>query len=234
LKVLLLAAGLGTRLKPITNEIPKCLVPINGRPLLDYWLEMLTEAGLRDILINLHYFPDKVTTYLKGSRYADIARTVFETDLLGTGGTLVANADYFCGSQVMMIHADNLSRFDVLAYLKAHNSRPHDTAMTMMTFRTDAPETCGIVALDARGVVTNFYEKIENPPGNLANGAVYILEPEVLEYAKSLGKSFVDFSLDIIPAFQSKIYTWENKVYHRDIGNLESYRRGQVEFANLA
>jgi mannose-1-phosphate guanylyltransferase len=233
LKALLLAAGLGTRLRPITNDIPKCLVPINGRPLLDYWLEMLVGAGIHEILVNLHYFPEKVVAYLQASRFANSVKTVFEDKLLGTAGTLRKNSSFFDGSDVMLIHADNLSHFSMRDFIAAHNSAPPHAAMTMMLFQTDEPRSCGIVELDNAGMVSAFHEKVETPPGNLANGAVYILKPEVTEFISAMEKDFIDFSSEVIPRYLKRIYAFKNDVYHRDIGTIASYNKGQKEFSTL-
>jgi len=102
--------------------------------------------------------------------------------------------------------------------------------MTMALFRTDAPETCGIVNLDAQGVVQEFHEKVSDPPGNLANGAVYILEPDVIDYMASLGTEKLDLSTEVIPHFMGRILGFEIEGYHRDIGSLESLQKARIEF----
>jgi mannose-1-phosphate guanylyltransferase len=94
------------------------------------------------------------------------------------------------------------------------------------------PESCGIVELDKRGIVQAFHEKIENPPSNLANAGVYILEPTIFDFLKSLNKINIDFSLDVIPAFIGKINTFHNSVYHRDIGTIESLKLVQKQTVN--
>ena len=230
MRALLLAAGLGTRLGPITDAIPKCLVEINGRPLLDHWLELLSQAGVNDILINLHYLPEKVQAYLAGSHYSACVSTVMEKELLGTGGTLLKNRDFFKGGAVMLIHADNLSLFDVRAFMDRFEKRDPYIAITMMTFHTDQPAACGIVELDKGGVVQAFHEKVANPPGNLANGAVYILAPEVINYMANLGKEDIDFSTEVLPNYIQRINTFLNSTYHRDIGNITSYLLAKSEY----
>ncbi len=232
--VLLLAAGFGTRLAPLTNTIPKCLVPINGRPLLDHWMELLSDGGVKDVLVNLHYMPDQVRAYLTHLRYPLKVTPVFEPKLLGTGGTLLRNRDHFRGQPVMLVHADNLSLFDLRAFIARFETRPPDVEITMMTFLTDAPETCGIVELDASGIVRAFHEKVPNPPGRLANAAVYILAPSVLDFIATLGKDDVDFSTEVLPKYLGRINTYENNVYHRDIGNPESLRRAEMEYPTVA
>jgi mannose-1-phosphate guanylyltransferase len=231
MRALLLAAGLGTRLRPITNSVPKCLVDIDGRPLLDYWIELLSDAGIVDILINLHYMPEAVRSYIDGCRYPANITTVYEERLLGTGGTLLKNRGFFQGDSAMLVHADNLSRFDVRAFIRRYESRSPGVEMTMMTFDTAEPETCGIVELDHNGLVKAFYEKVKNPPGNLANAAVYILSSSVMDFLQSLGKEVIDFSTEVLPHFIGRINTFHNDAYHRDIGTLESLRTARKEFA---
>jgi len=140
MRALLLAAGLGTRLRPVTDSLPKCLVDINGRPLLDYWIELLSSAGIVDILVNLHYMPEAVRSYIDRCRYPAKIATVYEERLLGTGGTLLKNSAFFRKEPVMLIHADNLSFFDVRAFEDKFYSRGKNIDMTMMTFHADAPE----------------------------------------------------------------------------------------------
>ena len=229
MKALLLAAGLGTRLRPVTNTIPKCLVPIEGRPLLEYWLRLLTQAGVHPILVNLHYFADKVEDYVKNSAYQRFVETVYEKDLLGTAGTVLKNRAFFGSEPFMLVHADNLSCFDVQAFIARHEARPAGCEMTMMTYVTPTPETCGIVELSENGVVVAFHEKVTSPPGNLANGAVYILEPSVFDFLEGLGKSVIDLSTEVLPHYIGRINTFHNDVYHRDIGTIESYDAAKRE-----
>lgn len=229
MRALLLAAGLGTRLKPLTETIPKCLVPINGKPLLEYWLENLTKASISPLLVNLHHHSQKVTNYIESCPYASEIKTVYEEELLLTGGTLLKNRSFFENDPIMLIHADNLCICDLSAFAKAHAERPEYTEMTMMTFTTETPKTCGIVELDDKSVVQEFHEKVENPPGNRANAAVYILEPTLFNFLEGLQKLRIDFSTEVLPYYLGRINTWHNTGYHRDIGNIESYAKAQIE-----
>lgn len=230
MKALLLSAGLGTRLRPLTNTIPKCLVPIQGRPLIEYWLELLSNSGVSDILVNLHYFADEVRDYIEKSPYSSIVRTVYEEELLGTAGTLLKNRNFFENKPLMLIHGDNLSMFDVKAFIMRHANRPSGCEITMMTFTTPTPESCGIVELDEHGIVRAFHEKVKNPHGNLANGAVYILEPNIFDFLEGLGKECIDFSTEVLPHYIGKIFSFHNDVYHRDIGTMESYMTAEREW----
>jgi mannose-1-phosphate guanylyltransferase len=230
-RVLLLAAGIGSRLLPFTATTPKCLIKINDRPLLDYWLELLFDAGVERILINTHYLSEQVNAHVKASRWAPKIDLVYEVELLGTGGTVLANRDWFQGQPFILAHADNLTDFDVAGLIAAHRARPTGHLMTMLGFRTDDPSSCGILELDDRRTVVAFHEKVASPPGNLANGAVYVFEPEVIDIIAARGTPVVDLSTEIIPGFVGHILCVETKGYHRDIGNPESLRRACAEVA---
>lgn len=229
-KALLVAAGVGSRLRPLTDVLPKCLMPINGRPLLGIWLDMLSRGGVTEVVVNLHHHADLVRDYLRRGPYADLVTPVFEPQLLGTGGTLLNNRDRLTGGSLFFAHADNLSIFDLRALITAHHDRPPGTAMTMMTFDAEEPRQCGIVERDSRGIVIGFHEKSSNPPGSVANAAVFMLESEVVDFVGSLGRPFVEFSTDVIPHFIGRIATFHNGTYHRDIGSLASLLRAQIEY----
>lgn len=230
MKALLLAAGFGTRLRPLTDTVPKCLVPIRGYPLLGYWFDMLFRGGVCRALVNAHYKAEAIQAFITHSPWHDRLEMVYEPRLLGTGGTVLRNRAWFGRDAFMVVHADNLSRFPVQEFIATHRRRPAEAAMTMMTFDTDLPRSCGIVEIDARGLVQCFHEKVPNPPGTRANGAVYIFESEVVDYLAGLGREFIDLSTDVIPAFLGRITTYHNTGYHRDIGTIESLRKAEEEF----
>lgn len=229
MKALLLAAGLGTRLKPITDTIPKCLVPINGIPLLEYWLENLSKAGISEFLINTSYLCEQVHEFVQQSKYNKNITLIYEEKLLNTGGTLLKNQDYFKNEELMLVHADNLCFCDFNSFINSHKNRQKNCEITMMLFHSDNPSSCGIVELNNKGIVQKFHEKVKNPPSNLANGAVYILEPSIFEFLKNLNKIDIDFSNDVLPSYMGKINTFINNIYHRDIGTVQSYAKAQIE-----
>ena len=233
MKALLLSAGIGTRLRPLTLTTPKCLVPIHGVPLLDHWLALLLNGGIERTLINTHYLPEAVRQHIRQSPWKDHVDLVHEPELLGTGGTVLANKDYFGGRAFLVAHSDNLTWFDTGAFLARHKARPPQTLITMMTFRTDTPQSCGIVEQDVDGIVVGFHEKVADPPGKLANGAVYIFEPAVIEFIESLSKPIVDVSIEVLPNFLGRMVTYENRTYHRDIGTPESLNKAHAEYPDI-
>jgi len=227
MRAMLLAAGLGTRLRPITDTVPKCLVPIKGQPLLGIWLERLAQFGLGPFLINTHYFAKQVEAFIETSPFRDQVTLVNELELHGTAGTLIANLDFFQGEDGLLIHADNYCLADFTAFQHAHRNRPRECLLTMMVFRTDNPSSCGIVELDERGVVIGFHEKVAKPPGNLANGAVYILSAELLAMIAKEMHSVTDFSTEVLNRFVGKIYYYETSEVFLDVGT-----QGNFELAN--
>lgn len=232
MKALLLAAGMGSRLRPITDTVPKCMVPIMGRPLLDYWLDLLGPAADCDeIVINTHYLPEPVRQHVAQSPFRGKITLVHEDALLGTGGTLLANFPRLLGNDALVAHADNLTLFRLGDFLSAFEQRPANCIATMMSFRTDAPESCGILELDDRGVVQGFHEKVIDPPGTLANAAVFMFSGEALDTIHSNSLNCIsDISLDIVPRLLGRMNTWPNTCYHRDIGSPTALAAAELEF----
>ena len=224
MKVILLSAGLGKRLRPFTLKRPKCLMPIKGVPLLQFWLDKLTEDGFGPFLINTHYFQDQVEDFIEENSFNNKVTLSYEPELLGTAGTLIKHIDFFDSEDGMLIHADNYCLANFNDFYQAHKNRPSNCLMTMMVFRTDTPTTCGIVELDNNNVVVDFHEKVENPPDNLANGAIYIISNELLK-SLQLRDSIEDFSTEILPELIGKIYTYETSKVFIDIGSPEAYEK---------
>jgi mannose-1-phosphate guanylyltransferase len=187
-------------------------------------------AGIERVLINTHHLPGPVKDFADASPWRGRITLVHEQQLLGTGGTLLRNMGFFDHEAFLVAHADNLTDFDAAAFLRRHRNRPPNAAITMMTFRTDAPIECGIVEQDGEGIVKAFHEKVPHPPGDIANAAVYVFEPEVLDFLRSLRKDFIDLSTEVIPRFLGRICTFHNDGYHRDIGTPASLTKAQAEF----
>jgi mannose-1-phosphate guanylyltransferase len=204
-------------------------MPIGERPLLEYWLETLWQSDIRDVLVNLHYLSEIVQNFLIRPRFRGWVDAVKEEELLGTAGTLRLHADFFKRHTTLLVHADNWCQCDFADFLLFHQRRrPEETMMTMMTFDTEFPQSCGIVGVDTRGVVQAFHEKVANPPGTKANAAVYLLEPEVLEWLVTQPQSS-DFSTQVLPNYLGRIATWHNNQFHRDIGTLQTLRQAQLD-----
>ena len=212
MKALLLAAGLGTRLLPLTSTTPKCLVSIGGKPLLQHWLESLASSCLfEQVIINTHHLPEKVDQFF--SRYVPSIgiNLSYERELLGPGGTLLRHKKHLASGDFLVAHADNFSLINWPEFLRAYKSRPEHCVGLMMTFESDDPSSCGIVQTDAQGVVTVMHEKVQNPPGRLANAATFLFSPRVFEIIGKLEpRAVFDISEDIIPSLYGRLATYKN------------------------
>lgn len=228
MKALLLAAGFGTRLKPLTDSWPKCLMPVGSRPLLEYWLETLKSVDISQVYVNTHFYANEVLNFLERPKYKGWVYSLYEKNLLGTAATVSANYNVLHSNEpTLIIHADNWVSCDFKDFLNFHlTGRPRNTVMTMMTFEASHPQECGVVELDKFGTVIGFHEKVANPPGNIANGAVYIVEPEVLSWLATKS-NLTDLSTEVLPRYIGKIATWHNYGIHRDIGSIQSLLEAQ-------
>jgi mannose-1-phosphate guanylyltransferase len=222
-KTLLLAAGFGSRLRPLTDDLPKCLVPIKGQPLLGIWLTRLSAAGCGPFLINTHYRAEQVAAFIEAGPYRAQVMLAHEPVLRGTAGTLLGHLDFFGDEDGLLIHADNYCLADFSDFIAVHRRRPPGCLMSMMTFRSENPSSCGIVALDERKVVVGFEEKPQRPRGNLANGAVYILSADLLAQLRRCPSAVTDFSTQVLPGLLGKINAYETSAPLIDIGTPQSY-----------
>lgn len=221
MQALILAAGLGSRLRPITNTTPKCLVEVKGKKILEIWLEKLENLGVENFIINTHHLSEKVDDFINKSRFKNKVKIIYEKNLLGTAGTLYKNANLIT-EDLIFLHADNFTTDSLETLIKAHYSRPLDCLMTMLTFTTDDPKSCGIIKTDLKEVMVDFVEKPKNYIGSKANAAVYILSKEFLSIFKESYKDSFDFSIDVIPNFKKRILTNQTENFFIDIGSLNN------------
>lgn len=231
MKAFLLAAGLGTRLRPITDTTPKCLVPVNGRPLLSWWFSLLEKHGVSDVLINLHHLPEKVQAYVEQYSGPLHVQLVMEETLLGSAGTLSANREFVANEeQFLIVYADNLTNVD-LGELLAYN-RKHPAPLTVGLFRAENPKACGIAKLDTEGRIVDFTEKPEHPRSNLASAGMFVAQPELLEYLRPVSSPY-DFGGHVMPSLVGKMNGMLLNGYLRDVGTHESLQAAEREVASM-
>jgi mannose-1-phosphate guanylyltransferase len=223
MKAILLCAGKGLRLRPYTNNTPKCLMPIKGIPLLEIWLEKLSNAGITEFLINTHHLSEKVYDYINGSKYKESIKIVYEKELLGTAGTLLNNLSFFDNQDGIFIHADNYTLDDLKNFIKFHINRPKNCLLSMMTFETNSPSSCGIIKKNNDNIVTRFYEKINGNYGNEANSAVYILSKEFQKIFLEKYPNSHDFSTEVLSSMENKIVAYKTDKLFIDIGTVKNY-----------
>ena len=227
MKAFLLAAGVGSRLRPITNTIPKCMAPIGGQPMLDIWLDAFERAGVDEVLVNLHHLPDVVRHHLEQRTGTPVVRTFFEPELLGSAGTLVANRAWVDGEEMFLAcYADNLTDFDLSSLTQRHLE--HGAIATLTVFHSEQPSAGGVVELDATGVIVGFEEKPANPVSDLVNAGMYAFHPGVLDELG--GPSPCDIGHDLLPRLVGRAKATPVKGYFRDIGTIDAYERAQREW----
>jgi mannose-1-phosphate guanylyltransferase len=224
-KAFLLTAGLGTRLRPLTDHTPKCLLPIAGRPLIDYWFDLFERYGIDDVLINLHHLPEQVESYLKAKRFQGAISTSFEPELLGSAGTVFANRHFVDNADCFFIfYGDNLTNIRIDRWLAFH--RAHDGDLTLMLYPTDKPELKGIVELDGKDKVISFEEKPSHPRSNLASAGMYIATPDILDAFPS-HRNPLDMAYDVLPRLTGRMYGMLSDDIILDIGTPEDYEYAQ-------
>lgn len=227
MKAFLLAAGVGSRLRPITDTIPKCMVAIDGRPLIDIWLDAFEAAGIDEVLVNLHYLPDVVRNHVVARTGPPAVRTVFEPELLGSAGTLIANRDWLEGEEMFLAcNADNLTDFDLRSLLDEH--REYGAVATLTVFHSENPSAGGVVEVDDTGTVAGFAEKPSEPVSDLMNAGMYAFHPSVLTEID--GPPPKDIGYHLVPRLVGRARAMLMKGYFRDIGTVEAYQRAQLEW----
>lgn len=226
MKAFLLTAGLGTRLHPITHTIPKCLVPIAGKPLINWWFESMQKAGVTEVLINLHHLPDMVMAHVNALDTPIKVEFVYEPVLLGSAGTLRANKSFVQDQTSFFIfYGDNLTNTKLSGLYDFHASQSHN--FTMALFETNNPTGCGIVSLNSDATITSFEEKPANPTSKLANAGLYVASPAVIDLMDS-AKTPADIGFDLLPLLVGKMSGYKINDYLIDIGthqNLEKARQ---------
>ena len=227
MKAFLLAAGVGSRLRPITDVTPKCMLVIGGRPLIDIWLDSFYRAGVDEVLVNLHHLPDVVRCHVAAHAGPPQVRMVYESELLGSAGTLVANRQWVeCEEFFLACNADNLTDFDLRSLVEAH--REHDAIATLTVFHSPNPSAGGVVEIDAGGRVVGFVEKPSHPVSDLTNAGMYAFHPNVLDEIE--GTSPKDIGYDLLPRLVRRARAVLVEGYFRDIGTADAYQRACEEW----
>jgi mannose-1-phosphate guanylyltransferase len=226
MKAFLLTAGLGTRLRPLTDSTPKCLLPVAGRPLIDYWFELFAHYGIDEVLINLHHLPEQLEGFLGGKRFPRRIVTCYEPELLGSAGTVWANRGFVAGEPYFFIfYGDNLTNVRVDRWVEYHLA--HGGDLTLMLYKTDKPHMKGIVELDKDGKVVSFVEKPSNPTSNLASAGMYIASPGIFDVFPKEFQPPLDMAFDVLPKLVGRMWGMISDDVILDIGMPEDYRLAQ-------
>lgn len=224
MKTVVMAGGQGTRLRPLTSNQPKPMVPVANKPLMEHIIELLRENGFREIVVTLQFLPTLITSYFgDGSGWGVDMRYVAEETPLGTAGS-VKNAHEFLDRRTLVVSGDALTDIDLTAAAEFHRER--GAVVTIVLKKVPNPLEFGIVITDEDGRVVRFLEK----PGwgevfsDTINTGIYIIEPEMLDYIPD-DRPF-DFSRELFPLLLSEefpMFGYIAEGYWCDIGNLEQY-----------
>ncbi|MBO8169181.1 MAG: NTP transferase domain-containing protein [Thermoanaerobacteraceae bacterium] len=225
---IIMAGGAGSRLRPLTCDLPKPLVPLANRPVMSYAMDIFRDLGIKEVGVTLQYLPDKIKDYYGSGEDFGLNLSYFVEDSpLGTAGS-VKNARNFLQDTFLVLSGDALTDFDLRSAIDFH--RRNKALATLVLTRVSVPLEYGVVITDGQGRITRFLEK----PGwsevfsDTVNTGIYILEPEVLDYIPA--DSFFDFSKNLFPLLLEKglgLYGYSQEGYWCDIGDLNQYRQAQ-------
>ncbi|MBI4139460.1 NDP-sugar synthase [Candidatus Woesearchaeota archaeon] len=239
MNAMILCAGLGSRLRPITNTIPKPMIPIAGKPLLEHQIEWFKKFGITNIAINLFYLSDSIKNYFgSGKNFGVNILYSPEPELLGTAGGVkkVDNISkgFFSGTFVVY-YGDNYTDLDLNQMLDFHKKNCA-VATILMRKRPRGNKVSSIIELDDIGRVRTFVEKpsqeltLSQPDVVLSNSGIYVLEPEVLKYIPQ--NKFFDFGSDVFPVLLSegkKVMGFVSGTFWRELGTLEKYENAKKD-----
>lgn len=234
MKAFILAAGLGTRLASLGLNIPKVMVPIAGKPLLQHHFEHFGEQGITEFFLNLHHMPEKITDYFgDGSQFGVRLTYSREAEIMGTAGGVKKMDASLRDGTFLVLYGDNLVRVDLAPLVALHRQR--GSVATLALFASPEPWTGGVVETDATGKVTAFREKPDRKTisTNLINAGIYLLEPKVLDYIPAA--QFYDFGKDVFPkllAAGEPVYAMKPQAYIYDIGTPERLEQARRDFEN--
>ncbi len=229
----LLLSGTAERgLRPLTDTIPNCFVPLGGRLLVDYWIDSLAKAGITEARINTHSYAETVRTYIAKVKTAGRLSLVesYEPALLGSAGTVAANADLADGDgDIVIVSADNLSDIDLRPLIAFH--RDHGDPITVVLIRASNRRGCGIAELDSGGRIIELVEKAEVSQGDLANAGHYVVKAEAYREIAAMGA--FDLNADVLPRFVGKMRGWLWGGYHLEISTYEALERGCQDVGSI-
>ncbi|MFH2054537.1 MAG: NDP-sugar synthase, partial [bacterium] len=231
MKTVIMAGGFGTRLRPLTQSLPKPMVPMANRPMLNHIVDLLKHHGLTDFVSLLYFQPEQIKNFFRdGSDFGVKMRYMLAESDLGTAGSVKNAESHLLGERVLVISGDVLTNFDLSAAIKFHEER--GAAATMILTRLENPLSYGVVITEPDGAITRFLEKPTwgEVFSDTINTGIYILEPKVFERIPR-GEPF-DFSQNLFPgmlADKEKLYGYIAPGYWRDVGNLSEYMKAHLD-----
>jgi mannose-1-phosphate guanylyltransferase/mannose-1-phosphate guanylyltransferase/phosphomannomutase len=222
---MVLAAGLGTRLRPLTYEITKPMVPVLDRPVMEHILDLLDRHSFEQVIANLHYFPDTIREH-----FGERLEYRYEPELLGTAGGVRGCADFFGDEPFLVISGDALTDIDLGALTARH--RQSGGIATLAVKKVADTREFGVVLHDREGRITGFQEKPapEEALSDLGNCGIYVFDPKIFDYFPE--RPFVDWAQDVFPVLLENdvpFHIHEVREYWNDVGSLSELRQGTFD-----
>ena len=234
MKAMILAAGQGTRLRPITDEIPKPMAPLAGKPLLEYNIELLKKHDVREIAINLHYRPETITNHFgNGTKWGVQITYSWESKLLGTAGAVKKLESFFTDAPFLLLYGDNLSNCNLTRLIDFHQAKKG--IATIALYKREDVSQSGIAQLDKDARILRFLEKPrpEQVFSHFVNAGIYVLEPHILKYIPS--EQPYDFSRELFPKLLNggkRLYSYVMTEELLWVDTPEDYQRAQIYIAD--
>lgn len=232
MKAFILAAGLGTRLRSLGLDLPKVMVPVGGKPLLEHHIELFKRQGIRELIVNLHYLPEKITGYFgDGAKFGVKIVYSHEPELLGTAGAVKKMEQELHEGAFIVFYGDNLVNVEFAPLVEFHRTRK--ALATVALFESSEPWTGGVVETDASGRVLRFVEKPDpkQVSTNLISAGIFVIEPNVLEEIPA--GQFYDFGKQVFPKLLTKglpVYAMKPDAYIQDVGTPERLDKAQRDY----
>ncbi|MDD3436891.1 MAG: NDP-sugar synthase [Candidatus Gastranaerophilales bacterium] len=235
-KAMIMAAGVGSRLDPLTQEVPKPLIPIANRPVMDILLEKLIDIGIVDVVANTHYKAEKIIERYKHNDMGINFNHIHEEELSGTAGGVKKCQFFFDkGEDFLVLSADGLSNADLKAGIGSHKKSGAIVTMGIKKIALEEIPNFGVVVTDKKGFVTGFQEKpaIKHAKSDCINTGIYIFNYKIFDYIPA--NTFYDFAKNVFPDLLSKdikINTFQVKEYWSDIGTIAQYSQSTQDLFN--
>jgi mannose-1-phosphate guanylyltransferase len=243
MKAFLLAAGHGTRLRPYTDCIPKCLLPVQGVPMLEIWLSLCREHGISEVLVNTHAHSAAVVDFAKRWKNGVRVTVKEEPELFGSAGTLRVNREWVEGEDKFWVfYADVLTNTNLRKMLEFHSElnsgfhseldpefRSKTFAATLGVYSVPDPQRCGVISTNEHQVITDFVEKPAHPKTNWAFAGIMIGTPELLDAIPE--KAGADIAFDVLPRLVGRMRAYPISEFVLDIGTIENYQAAQNKWA---
>lgn len=235
-KAMIMAAGVGSRLDPLTQDVPKPLVPIANRPVMDILLERLLDIGVKDVVANTHYKAEKIIERYKNNNKGINFNYIHEEELSGTAGGVKKCQFFFDeGEDFLVLSADGLSNADLKKGIEAHKKSGAIATIGIKKIVLEEIPNFGVVVTDDDGFITEFQEKpsIKDAKSDCINTGIYIFNYKIFDYIPA--DTFYDFAKNVFPDLLSndiKINTFSVEEYWSDIGTLDQYFQSTQDLFN--